>query len=112
VAHRRPTSILRRVEDHLAPAADLHRLEQPGVGERIAAGEPQKVDRGVGVRFGPIRKPLVFGTGRYETSNTRVVIDVCKPWARRETFPIVARTSKELEEKIRAKWARDLPPGG
>ena len=44
--------------------------------------------------------------------NARVVIDACKPWSRRETFPIVARTSKELEEKIRAKWSKDLPPGG
>ena len=44
--------------------------------------------------------------------NARVVIDACKPWSRRESFPIVARASKELEEKIRAKWAKDLPPGG
>jgi 4-hydroxy-3-polyprenylbenzoate decarboxylase len=44
--------------------------------------------------------------------NARVIIDACKPWARRESFPIVARASKELEDRVRAKWSKDLPPGG
>ena len=54
--------------------------------------------------------PMAYGAD--DPRNARVVIDACKPWSRRETFPIVARTSQELEEKIRARWARDLPPGG
>jgi 4-hydroxy-3-polyprenylbenzoate decarboxylase len=40
--------------------------------------------------------------------NARMVIDACKPWARRETFPKVARSSPELDAKVRAKWASVL----
>jgi len=43
--------------------------------------------------------------------NSRMVIDACKPWGRRETFPVVARSSKALDERIRAKWAHVLPKG-
>jgi hypothetical protein len=41
--------------------------------------------------------------------NARIVIDACRPWSRRGTFPKVARSSKELDDKIRAKWAHVLP---
>jgi hypothetical protein len=41
----------------------------------------------------------------------RIVIDACKPWARRDSFPIVARSSPQLDERIRAKWAHILPKG-
>jgi 4-hydroxy-3-polyprenylbenzoate decarboxylase len=41
--------------------------------------------------------------------NARVVIDACRPWARRATFPREARTSKELEARIREKFGKDLP---
>jgi hypothetical protein len=41
--------------------------------------------------------------------NARVVVDACKPWARRDTFPIEARSSKELDTRIRAKFAKFLP---
>ena len=43
--------------------------------------------------------------------NARVVIDACKPWARRDSFPIEARSSKELDARIRAKFAGFLPKG-
>ena len=43
--------------------------------------------------------------------NSRLVIDACVPWRRREDFPIVARSSPELDERIRAKWSSILPPG-
>ena len=43
--------------------------------------------------------------------NARMVIDACRPWNRRDTFPIVARSSKALDERIRAKWAHILPKG-
>jgi 4-hydroxy-3-polyprenylbenzoate decarboxylase len=49
--------------------------------------------------------------GDTDRRNSRVIIDACKPFARRETFPIVARSSKELDARIKAKWARDLPKG-
>jgi UbiD family decarboxylase len=41
--------------------------------------------------------------------NSRMVIDACRPWARREQFPKVARSSKELDQRIKAKWAHVLP---
>ena len=47
--------------------------------------------------------------GETDRRNTRVVIDACKPFRRRNTFPIVARSSKELDARIRAKWSQDLP---
>jgi UbiD family decarboxylase len=43
--------------------------------------------------------------------NARIVIDACRPWNRRGTFPIVARSSPELDDRIRAKWAHVLPRG-
>ena len=51
--------------------------------------------------------PMAYGSN--DPRNARVVIDACKPWSRRDTFPIVARSSKELDDKIRAKWAHVLP---
>jgi hypothetical protein len=38
-----------------------------------------------------------------------VIIDACKPFNRRSTFPIVARSSKSLDARMKAKWAQDLP---
>jgi hypothetical protein len=38
-----------------------------------------------------------------------VVIDACKPFTRRDSFPIVARSSKELDERIRKKFKDVLP---
>ena len=49
--------------------------------------------------------------GSDDPRNARVVIDACKPWWRRESFPRVARASKELDARIRAKWAHVLPRG-
>jgi UbiD family decarboxylase len=43
--------------------------------------------------------------------NSRVVIDACKPWARKDTFPSVVRSSKELDERVRVKFAHVLPKG-
>jgi 4-hydroxy-3-polyprenylbenzoate decarboxylase len=43
--------------------------------------------------------------------NSRVVVDACKPFRRRDTFPIVARSSRELDDRIRAKWGAVLPAG-
>ncbi len=44
--------------------------------------------------------------------NARVVIDACKPFARRDTFPQIARSSPALDERIRAKWGNILPKDG
>jgi 4-hydroxy-3-polyprenylbenzoate decarboxylase len=53
--------------------------------------------------------PMAYSSD--DPRNARVVIDACKPWSRRDTFPIVARSSKELDARIRAKWAHVLPRG-
>jgi UbiD family decarboxylase len=49
--------------------------------------------------------------GDTDRRNARVVIDACKPFARRDSFPVVARSSRELDARIKAKWAKDLPEG-
>jgi len=41
--------------------------------------------------------------------NARLVIDACKPFRRRDEFPAVARSSKALDDRIRAKWTHILP---
>jgi hypothetical protein len=38
-----------------------------------------------------------------------VVVDACRPFRRRDTFPIVARNSKELDERILKKFGDVLP---
>ncbi len=53
--------------------------------------------------------PMVYSHD--DRRNARVVIDACTPWARKDTFPNVARSSRELDERIRAKWGQFLPPG-
>ena len=49
--------------------------------------------------------------GRDDPRNARVVVDACRPFNRRDSFPVVARSSAELDERVRAKW-RDVLPGG
>jgi UbiD family decarboxylase len=51
--------------------------------------------------------PMVYSES--DRRNARVVIDACRPWSRRDTFPQVVRNSKALDEKIRAKFAEFLP---
>lgn len=43
--------------------------------------------------------------------NSRVIVDACVPFRRRGTFPKVARSSRELDARIREKWGAALPPG-
>jgi 4-hydroxy-3-polyprenylbenzoate decarboxylase len=43
--------------------------------------------------------------------NSRMVIDACKPWNRLADWPAIVRSSKALDERIRAKFAHYLPPG-
>jgi hypothetical protein len=43
--------------------------------------------------------------------NSRVIIDACIPFRRKKTFPVIARSSKALDDRIREKWAKDLPKG-
>jgi UbiD family decarboxylase len=52
--------------------------------------------------------PMNYGGN--DTRNARVVIDACRPWSRRDSFPIVVGSSKALDQKIHDKWAHILPP--
>ena len=54
--------------------------------------------------------PMNYGRG--DQRNSRVVIDACKPWQRRDTFPVEVGSSKELDQRIHAKWAHVLPATG
>jgi hypothetical protein len=41
--------------------------------------------------------------------NARVVIDACKPFKRRDTFPVVVRSSKDVDDLVRKKFSNVLP---
>lgn len=41
--------------------------------------------------------------------NSRLVVDACKPWSRRDTFPMTAEPSPEYRDRIIAKWRSQLP---
>jgi 4-hydroxy-3-polyprenylbenzoate decarboxylase len=41
--------------------------------------------------------------------NARVVIDACKPWSRRNSFPREVRASQEVEDLVRRKFGKFLP---
>jgi 4-hydroxy-3-polyprenylbenzoate decarboxylase len=43
--------------------------------------------------------------------NSRMVIDACTPWNRLADWPAIVRSSKALDERIRAKFSHYLPPG-
>jgi len=58
-------------------------------------------------RSGPL-DPTSYPDGIF-AYNSRMVIDACRPWARRGDFPKVSRSSKELDQRIKAKWAHVLP---
>jgi 4-hydroxy-3-polyprenylbenzoate decarboxylase len=51
--------------------------------------------------------PMVYSEN--DRRNARVVIDACRPWSRKDTFPQVVRNSNALDERIRAKFAKFLP---
>jgi hypothetical protein len=41
--------------------------------------------------------------------NARVVIDACKPFGRRDSFPREVRASAEVEALVREKFGTKLP---
>ena len=47
--------------------------------------------------------------GDTDRRNGRIIVDATKPFRRRNTFPIVARSSKKLDARIMAKFKDDLP---
>jgi UbiD family decarboxylase len=59
------------------------------------------IQRGMGSKNDPM-----FVAYRYDAPLSSM-IDACRPWDHLDDFPTVAEASKELQEKIRAKW-KDL----
>jgi UbiD family decarboxylase len=55
-----------------------------------------------GSRVDPLREP---GAAPY---NTRAVIDGCRPFERIDSFPVVAEASRELCDRVTAKWPEVL----
>ena len=53
--------------------------------------------------------PMSYGAD--DPRNSRVIVDACIPFRRKDSFPMTARSSPELDERIRAKW-RDVLPSG
>jgi UbiD family decarboxylase len=51
--------------------------------------------------------PMVYSES--DPRNARVVIDACKPFSRRDTFPRVARNSTELDQHVLTKFKDILP---
>jgi 4-hydroxy-3-polyprenylbenzoate decarboxylase len=72
---------------------------------RVDAREDLEILRGC---WSTTLDPTSYAPADEPRLNSRVVIDACKPWARKDSFPPVARSSKELDAKIRAKWAHVL----
>jgi UbiD family decarboxylase len=92
------------------------------VDEDIDPADMDKVIWAMCTRFDP-REDMEVIRGAWSTAldpmsysetdprNARVVIDACRPWSRRDTFPQVVRNSEPLDERIRAKFASVLPRG-
>ncbi len=53
--------------------------------------------------------PMSYAPG--DPRNARVVIDACRPWNRRDSFPLPVRSSKELDDHILKKFQHLLPRG-
>jgi UbiD family decarboxylase len=61
------------------------------------------IQRGMGSKNDPM-----FVAYRYDAPlSSKAIIDACRPWDHLDEFPPVAEASKELQDRIRAKW-RDL----
>ena len=58
------------------------------------------IQRGVGSKNDPM-----FVAYQYDAAlSSKAVIDACRPYDRLEEFPVVAEVSRELQEKVKAKW--------
>jgi 4-hydroxy-3-polyprenylbenzoate decarboxylase len=53
--------------------------------------------------------PMAYPPGPSGRFNNRVVIDACKPWTRRDTFPRTVEPSEEYKTFIMEKWGSELP---
>lgn len=56
--------------------------------------------------------PMAYAEGEGAYVNNRMIIDACRPYARRASFPAVARTTPVVAERARAAWPQLFTPDG
>jgi len=61
------------------------------------------IQRGMGSKNDPMYVAYPYDA----PFSSKAIIDACRPWDHLEEFPAVAEASKELQERIRARW-KDL----
>jgi len=62
------------------------------------------IQRGMGSKNDPM-----FVAYPYDAPlSSKAIVDACRPWDHLDDFPPVAEASKELQEKVRAKWKEIL----
>jgi len=61
------------------------------------------IQRGMGSKNDPMYVAYPYGA----PLTSKAIVDACRPWDHLGEFPPVAEASKELQEKMRAKW-KDL----
>jgi len=62
------------------------------------------IQRGVGSKNDPM-----YVAYQYDAPfSSKAIVDACRPWDHLDEFPPVAEASKELQDKIRAKWKEIL----
>jgi 4-hydroxy-3-polyprenylbenzoate decarboxylase len=90
------------VDDDIDPS-DMNKVMW-AMSTRFEPREGLEILRGC---WSTVLDPMCYGED--DPRNARVVIDACKPFKRRDTFPTVVRNSKELDQRIIAKFKDVLP---
>ena len=69
------------------------------------------VDAGIATIIGAWSTPLdpmSYPVDR-PSLNSRLVVDACKPWSRRETFPRTVEPAEDFKQEVIARWRGELP---
>src|SRR5262249_48215948 len=87
------------VDDDIDPS-NLHEVVWAVATRTDPAVDIDIIQRGVGSKNDPM-----FVAYRHDAAlSSKAVIDACRPYDRLEEFPVVAEASRELQEKVKAKW--------
>jgi len=62
------------------------------------------IQRGMGSKNDPMYVAYPYNA----PLSSKAIVDACRPWDHLDEFPPVAEASKELQEKVRAKWKEIL----
>jgi len=62
------------------------------------------IQRGMGSKNDPMYVAYPYDA----PLSSKAIVDACRPWDHLDEFPPVAEASKELQEKVRAKWKEIL----